>query len=139
MAFPCGYRTSNILFIASILVCALSSYLVRLVGIENLDLVIQFLGVATSTGGLTIQTYIYLQIVILILVGLNNIYLKFLVITKVYYLIRYTNGFYIPSIINRILYLLINGLFILLISVIILKNDFALISTYFLSMLNSLT
>lgn len=43
-------------------------------------------------------------------------------------MIRYTNGLNIPNLINRVLYLLINGLFVLLISVIILRNDIALIN-----------
>jgi len=54
-------------------------------------------------------------------------------------MIRYTRSKNIPSLINRILYLFINCLFILLIGIIILKNDFALTYTSFFFLLNNLS
>lgn len=67
--------------------------------------------------------YLFLTLLIV-----NTAYLKFLICSKVYYLIKYTKAQNIPNRYNRFLYLLINSLFILLISFLVFKNDLIIIN-----------
>lgn len=123
--------------IFSIIVCALGAFLVRFFGLEILDNNILNIPIPSwGLAGYTIVLNSKIKLGFLLALVLNTIYLKFLLITKVYFMIRYTNSKNIPNLIDRILYLVINCLFILLIGIIILKNDFALMYTSFLFLLN---
>jgi len=110
----CGYHSKILLLIFSILISAIGAYLVRVFGFDKI-----FIDISPSWG-LTLYA----------LVNFNTIYLKFLIVTKFYYLVKYTNSNNIPNYYQRNLYILINILLgLLLISIIIWKNDCTLISS----------
>ena len=118
LSYPSGFHSRNLLFIISIMISALVACFIRIFGFE----------VITSS---TNETVLYLGTVFFLF---NTTYLKFYICTKIYYLFIYTNSNNIPLLNNRIFYIFfINIALLSLISLLIYRNENALLSSTFIN------
>lgn len=122
--YPCGYINKNIYLTIIILFTILIAYFIRLLGLEKIVSIASELSIPS--------------IFILSLLGLNTIWLKFIVITKSYYLLSFLFLVYSSAYKSNTLslssecssssmrcgiYLFINCLILLLLSILAYKND----------------
>ena len=100
LSYPCGYHSNNLLLIISIVIAASGAYLVRIFGFYYIFTALidisPFYLLSSVIGGYCLYT----------LVIFSSIYLKFLISTKIHYLLKYANSINISNLFNRISYII---------------------------------
>jgi hypothetical protein len=120
LSYPCGFISKNIYLTISILFSVVVAYLVRLSGLEN---------IVNLFSNSSAFVYSFWTSIVFFLLIFNSIYLKFIIFTKFYFLVKYAKSNVFSNYSSKIAYLFVNCIFLLLISFIIYRNEEVLLYT----------